>query len=257
MEIEDKWFTQKKIDDDITLIWEPYVHPVIRCNMWHIKGRSRDLLIDTGLGIASLKDAAKNLFGSKLTVVATHYHFDHVGGIAEFQNDTCVIHESETEQLITGSDGMALTRSALGTETIEMLENCGYNLDNEELITAYPYAGFDPNGHPLTTIVPAYSVKEGDVIDLGNRFFEVLHLPGHSPGSIGLWEKETKTLFSGDAIYDGPLLDNLPDSNIDDYIHTMKRLIELPVNIVHAGHEQSFSRDRLREIAMPYLKKWA
>jgi glyoxylase-like metal-dependent hydrolase (beta-lactamase superfamily II) len=52
------------------------------------------------------------------------------------------------------------------------------------------------------------------VIDLCDRVFEVLHLPGHSPGSIGLWERQTGTLFSGDAIYDGPLLDELRDSNI-------------------------------------------
>ena len=44
---------------------------------------------------------------------------------------------------------------------------------------------------------------------LGDRHFEVLHLPGHSPGSIGLWERRTGILFSGDALYDGPLLDEL------------------------------------------------
>ena len=50
-------------------------------------------------------------------------------------------------------------------------------------------------------------IGEGDVIDLGDRAFEVLHLPGHSPGSIGLWDPAAGTLFSGDAIYDGPLLE--------------------------------------------------
>jgi len=43
-------------------------------------------------------------------------------------------------------------------------------------------------------------VRDGDIIDLGDRAFEVLHLPGHSPGSIALFEAATKTLFSGDAI---------------------------------------------------------
>ena len=52
------------------------------------------------------------------------------------------------------------------------------------------------------------------MVDIGNRHFEVLHLPGHSPGSIGLWEEASGTLFSGDAVYDGPLLDELPTSNI-------------------------------------------
>ena len=66
-------------------------------------------------------------------------------------------------------------------------------------------------------------IGEGDALDTGDRHFEVLHLPGHSPGPIALWEHATGTLFSGDAIYDGPLLDDLPDSSIDDYCDTMDR----------------------------------
>ena len=98
-------------------------------------------------------------------------------------------------------------------------------------------------------------VDEGDVIDLGDRVFEVLHLPGHSPGSMGLWEAASGTLFSGDAVYDGPLLDGLPESNIAHYVETMKRLRELPVTVVHAGHEPSFGRERLRELADAYLRE--
>ena len=91
------------------------------------------------------------------------------------------------------------------------------------------------------------------MIDLGDRVFEVLHLPGHSPGSIGLWDKDSGTLFSGDAVYDGPLLDTLPDADIRAYIKTMQRLQTLPVNIVHAGHDPSFGRQRLLELAQGYL----
>ena len=85
--------------------------------------------------------------------------------------------------------------------------------------------------------------------------FEVLHLPGHSPGSIGLWEKASGTLFSGDALYDGPLLDELERSNVADYIRTMERLLELPVTVVHGGHEPSFGRERLRELCLAYLEQ--
>ena len=86
-------------------------------------------------------------------------------------------------------------------------------------------------------------LADGDVVDLGDRAFEVLHLPGHSPGSIGLWEEATGVLFSGDAVYDGPLLDELDDSDVEAYVATMRRLRELPVTVVHAGHEPSFGRD--------------
>ena len=81
----------------------------------------------------------------------------------------------------------------------------------------------------------------------------MFHLPGHSPGSIGLWEQATGTLFSGDAIYDSYLLDELPESDIPVYIRTMKRLRELPVDVVHAGHKASFGRARFVELIDAYL----
>ena len=98
-------------------------------------------------------------------------------------------------------------------------------------------------------------VDEGDVIDLGDRVSsQVLHLPGHSPGSIGLWEATTGTLFSGDALYDGPLLDLLPGSDLDDYRATMERLATLPVTVVHGGHDPSFGRDRMHKLITDYLE---
>lgn len=65
-------FEFRRIGDDVTLIWEPHVVPFIRCNFWHVRGRDRDLLIDIGLGIASLKAAGRHLFDKSLTAVATH-----------------------------------------------------------------------------------------------------------------------------------------------------------------------------------------
>jgi glyoxylase-like metal-dependent hydrolase (beta-lactamase superfamily II) len=123
----------------------------------------------------------------------------------------------------------------------------------DALIDALPFTGFDLEGFRITSVAPTREVDEGDVIDLGNRHFEILHLPGHSVGSIGLWEAASGTLFSGDAIYDGPLLDELPDSDIAEYVTTMRRLRELPVSVVHGGHEPSFGRSRMVEIADAYL----
>jgi len=98
-------------------------------------------------------------------------------------------------------------------------------------------------------------VDEGARFDLDDRDFEVLHLPGHSPGSIGLWEDATGTLFSGDVIYDGYLLDDIPGSNVANYVVTMRRLRELPIRVVHGGHRPSFGRDRLIEIIDGYLQR--
>lgn len=142
-------------------------------------------------------------------------------------------------------------RSEFDAELLAAIE-LGYPLQ-ELLVTAVPSAQFQPGGFsqrpaPLTRLV-----DEGDVIDLGDRSFEVLHLPGHSPGSIGLWEAATGTLFSGDALYDGPLLDEVPGADIAAYVRTMRRLRGLPVTVVHAGHDPSFGRDRLVELCDAYL----
>ena len=96
-QIGDKWFEHKRIDDDITLIWEPYVDPLLRCNIWLVRGSDRDALIDSGLGVISLKKAVDELFEKDVTAVATHYHLDHVGSLCDF--DDRVIHSLEADLL--------------------------------------------------------------------------------------------------------------------------------------------------------------
>lgn len=124
---------------------------------------------------------------------------------------------------------------------------------SDYLVKALPEAGYDIASYAVTSTGVTRTLAEGDVIDLGNRALEVFHLPGHSPGSIGLWDKTSSTLFSGDVLYDGELLDELPGSDIPDYVQTMKRLRELPVKIVHGGHESSFGRERMIELIDAYL----
>lgn len=248
--IADRWFETKHITDDITLLWEPHVVPLMRCNIWHVRGRDRDLMIDTGMGVGSLREAAKNLLGKKVTAVATHTHIDHVGGHHEF--DHTLVHELEVENLRHPHDRGTLRFAEIPADYVASLTRAGYELDGD-LITALPYAGYDIDSYGVKDSVIAEVVTEGDIVDLGDRHFEVLHLPGHSPGSIGLWEAASGTLFSGDAIYDGPLLDEIEGADIDVYVRTMKRLRELPVRVVHAGHDPSFGRERLVELADAYL----
>lgn len=47
--------------DRLTLLRESYAHSLLRCNIWHVRGRDCDLLIDTGLGVASLRDEIADL----------------------------------------------------------------------------------------------------------------------------------------------------------------------------------------------------
>lgn len=247
-----RWFERRTVDDAITLLWEPHVVPLMRCNIWHVRGRDRDLFIDTGLGVASLVDAAQDLLTKPVTAVATHGHADHIGGHHEF--DECVAHPLEAPLLRDPSLSSLDPHSAWGAEGIAELERAGYSMAAPYLVTALP-AGVALEGFRQRPARVTRLVDEGDVVDIGDRRFEVLHLPGHSPGSIGLWEATTGTLFSGDALYDGPLLDELSTSNIEDYCRTMERLMTLPVRVVHAGHDPSFGRDRLRELTQAYLDR--
>ena len=91
------------------------------------------------------------------------------------------------------------------------------------------------------------------MIDLGNRAFEVLHLPGHSSGSIGLYDAKSGQFFSGDVVYDGELLDALEDSVIDDYLVSMERLLALETDEVRPGHYHSFDRRQLKRLVRSYI----
>jgi glyoxylase-like metal-dependent hydrolase (beta-lactamase superfamily II) len=252
--IATRWFELKRISDDITLLWEPHVVPLMRCNIWHIRGRDRDLMIDTGMGIASLREAARHLLQKKVTAVATHTHADHIGGHHEFEHT--LVHELEADNLRAPRERGTLLASVLGDAAIRRFHEVGYPFDGD-LITALPDADYQMSTYHVRAATVSEIVKEGSVVDLGDRHFEVLHLPGHSPGSIGLWEAATGTLFSGDAIYDGPLLDEIGGADIPMYVQTMKRLRELPVQVVHAGHDPSFGRARLVELVDAYLAKRA
>jgi len=252
LKIVDRWFERRTISDGITLIYEPYVHPFLRCNIWHVRGRDQDMLIDTGLGVASLRHEIQDLIDKPLTAIATHIHYDHVGGLHEF--DERIMHKSEAPLMSDYKEHSPLRISAFPKEYLEAMQAPGFD---QFLINARPSDTFRVEDYHVHSATPSSSVDDGDNVDLGDRHFEVMHLPGHSPGSIGLWEPGTGTLFSGDAIYDGLLLDELPDSNIPDYVRTMKRLRDLPVSIVHGGHEPSFGRSRLVEIIDQYLAKRA
>ena len=255
LQIADRWFERRRLDDDITLLWEPHVVPLMRCNIWHVRGRDRDLMIDTGMGIASLREAARDLIDKAITAVATHTHGDHTGGHHEFED--CLVHRAEVEGLrAPAADAGSLSFAGMGADFVRYLNEAGYHADPDGLlVTALPRAGYDLKAYRLKPAPATRIVEDGDRVDLGDRSFEILHLPGHSPGSIGLWEQASGILFSGDCIYDGPLLDGLSDSHIPDYIASMKRLRDLPVRLVHAGHDPSFGRARLIELVDAYLDR--
>ena len=76
----------------------------------------------------------------------------------------------------------------------------------------------------------------------------------HSPGSIALLDENNGEFFSGDAIYDDELVDDIPGANIPVYLNTMKRLEKLDISIGHGGHGPSFGKARMQAIARNYIE---
>jgi glyoxylase-like metal-dependent hydrolase (beta-lactamase superfamily II) len=252
--VVDDWFSATPAGDGVTLLTEPFVHEFLRANIWLIEGRDRDLLVDTGNGIAPLLPAVRALQGhpqKPVVAVATHTHSDHMGGMHEFAER--LVHRLEAEDLSCASDAACLLPKDFPAELQREIEEEGLVLP-DVLVAAAPHVGFDPAAFAVAPATPTALLGEGDVLDLGDRAFTVLHLPGHSPGSIGLWEADSGILFSGDAVYrDSPLLDALPGSDVDAYVRTMQRLRDLPVTTVHGGHDPSFGRARLLAIVEAYV----
>jgi glyoxylase-like metal-dependent hydrolase (beta-lactamase superfamily II) len=100
-----------------------------------------------------------------------------------------------------------------------------------------------------------HPIEEGHVIELGGRSFEILHVPGHCPGELSLWDFESGALIAGDAIYDDDPLDTLLHSSPNHYRRSLARLMALKPRITHGGHGASMNFERLRGIIESYLAK--
>jgi len=245
------WFEVAEIEDGIFRITEPHCHRLVRANCYLVTGGDVDILVDSCLGVAPLRPLLQSLSSKPLIVFTTHTHADHVGGHPEFPDATVLVHATEADDLRRpGVKGLRFPpRSA---EQIAALRRGGIEL-TEFMVDALPYAGYDVDGYGRAGVEPTRLAGEGDVVDTGRRRFEVLHLPGHTVGGIGLWEAKSGVLFSGDVIYDGVLIDTAPTSRVTDYIATMKRLKTLPVRLVLGGHREPMHRERMFEIADRYL----
>ena len=194
LEVAGRWFERKDLSEGVTWLWEPHVNPLLRCNIWHVRGRDRDLLVDTGLGVACVREAIADLVDKPLIAAATHIHYDHVGGLHEFE--TRLMHRIEAPRMERYEEFATLVTARFPDFIRDELRARGYPIEGEILIDAVPHAAYDPAAYSVVSTRPTRVVEEGDVVDLGNRSFEVFHLPGHSPGSMGLWEKVTGILFT-------------------------------------------------------------
>jgi glyoxylase-like metal-dependent hydrolase (beta-lactamase superfamily II) len=255
--VADSWYHATRIDERTTLIIEPHIHVLEQANMWLVEGRDRDMILDTGMGIVPLRpflDTRRRDPAKPIICVSSHTHIDHIGAVHEF--DTRLVHPLEAAEMAAPSGLHSLFRRDMPATLLQTFLDAGYPPIGEMLIEALPHPGYDPEGYRLHGAPATGLLNEGDTVDLGDILFEVWHLPGHSPGGIGLFDRASGTLFAADAIYDGPLIYKGPGMSVPAYRETFAKLRALPVTLVHGGHDPSFSRDRMMEIITTYEARW-
>ena len=235
------WFRFTALDERTTLIEEPHVRGRLRANAWHLRGLAHDLLVDCGLGVTALAPLLRERFGREPVLVLTHAHLDHMGSAHEFGQVWA--HPLERVDVpAPGSLHGPVLAAQLGlAETLPPV-----------LLTARPHGDYDLGTYRVRPATLTRALADGDLLDLGDRALTVLHLPGHSPGSIALLDASDGTLFSGDVVYDDVLLDSLPGSDPGQYARSLRRLRALPVRLTRPGHGRSFGRDRLHHLIDDY-----
>ncbi|TVQ56423.1 MAG: MBL fold metallo-hydrolase [Rhodobacteraceae bacterium] len=231
------WWRVTPVGDDVSLIDEPWIKPFYRCNCWHVRGQGEDLLIDSGMGVVSLRRWVPLVTERPLTAVASHTHFDHIGCHHEFERRA--VHRAEAALLAAPGRAETLADPYVTDDIFERM----------------PPEPYDSARYEVTPAPATRLLEDGDEIAAGGRVFEVIHTPGHSPGGIALFERATGVLFSGDIVYDGPLIEDTYHADAADYRRSMERLLDYPVRVVHGGHFASFSGERLRAIIREWLAR--
>lgn len=210
-----EWFDVEKIDNSTFAIseynhWEKF-------HSYLLIGEKSALLIDTGLGIGKIKEIVDSLTGLPILVVATHIHWDHIGGHREFS--THFVHELEEEWI---KNGIPLPLKVVKSNVSKNVE-------------CFP-PKFNIENYTIFTSDKSNIISDGYKFDIGGREIEVIHTPGHSPGHICLYEKKRKYLFSGDLIYKGTLYANYPSTDPQLFSDSIKKVLKLDVEKILPSH---------------------
>ena len=229
------WFTVEEIDGKTYAISE-YKNPQ-QVHSFLVIGEEYAAMIDTGMGIANIKEITDGLTRLPVKVITTHAHFDHIAGHGYY--DEIYVHKYEADWLRHGAP--------MSLDDIK-----AYILEDPENMPLPE--GYDIEGYSIFTGEPTGVLDDGDVIVLGGRDLSVIHTPGHSPGHICLLEKKTGYLFCGDLIYNAELYACFPYSDPALYGRSLEKISFMKeVKRLLPGHcDLNIGLDLLRDAAIEF-----
>ncbi len=210
------WFETERIDERTFRISEPRHSEETNC--WLLLGDNKALLFDTGLGAADIGEVVGGLTDKPVIALASHVHWDHIGGHRCFEE--FYVHETEAEWI---AGKFPLSRADVLRE-----------LGKGELPESFEWEKYE-----LFCGRPSALLKDGDIIDLGGRTLEVIHTPGHSPGHICLWEAERRWLFTGDILYKGTVFADFPSTEPERLLESIEKLCAYPAERIFPAHHDA------------------
>jgi glyoxylase-like metal-dependent hydrolase (beta-lactamase superfamily II) len=200
------WFEVYKIEPNVYVFYEPGQFEEVISYL--VLGKKKAALIDTGLGIGNVKKLAEEFTRLPVIIVNTHSHYDHVAQNHMF-SEVAIFDTPNARQAAKNGYG-----------NVEM----SHLLAKGMLWKPLP-EDFDAENHRVPPFTVTWWLKNGDIIDLGDRKLEVIHTPGHSPDSICLLDRNAKLLWTGDTFYTGAIYIHLPGSDLDTFISSYEKVI--------------------------------
>ena len=215
--VSDLWFEVYKPAPGVFAIYEP--HQAEETIGYLIVGKKQALLFDTGMGISDVKKLTEELTKLPIIVLNSHTHDDHVGGNWEFET-------------VYGMDTYFTRKNAQGSS-----EDAQAEITPDQICGALP-KGFDSKTYATRPWKITAFKHDGDRIDLGGRTIEIIATPGHTPDAISLIDRTNRLLFTGDTYYPAPIWLFRPETDLDAYAASIRRLATLApqVKLVLGAH---------------------
>lgn len=204
--ISDPWFEVYQVEPSVFAIYEP--HQAEEVISYLIVGQKQAVLFDTGMGISDIKKVIAELTAVPILVLNSHTHNDHVGGNWQFET-------------VYGMDTDFTRENARGSRDDAQAE-----LGPGQICGQLP-VGFDRKSYVTRPWKIKAYIHDADRIDLGGRILEVIATPGHTPDSIALLDRANGLLFSGDTYYPAPIWLFRPETDLDAYAASIRRLAAL------------------------------